>query len=776
MKQPLPHNPFIIEEDSSFDLKQELFRYLRFWPWFIIGLIACLIGSYFYLRYAPRIYQTNAKVKILDEGKGLEIPSSTFVFRRSNINLENEIEILRSYRILEQVVVDQNLTSVFYRIGNVKTAEIHEFPFAYEQIVPVDSIHKGYSFDIEVKNDGFEVINTVSNSRISIPDHDSFKGDYGLPFSIQVEDRNSLEDILGQKFKLQLISDKSAILKLRSTIVIEPIGKESDLLQLSLKGESAPKSELILNSLVNAFNKDGIKDRQLVSQRTIDFIDDRFEFLGYQLDSIEVDKKDFKQSNDLVYIETDTELSLQKRSQSDEEVFRIENQLAVANLLDKALKGSSSNSGLLPANIGLDNNNINYLIDEYNKAVLDNNKLISSGGANNPAVRQTVSRLQDIRNNINQSLNAYKEQLQLSQRQLRARNQLFRSEVSRIPEKEKLLRAIERQQKIKESLYLLLLQKREEAAINLAITEPSIKVVDYALSSSLPISPKPKVTYMVAILAGLLIPFGILYILFMFDTKLHGKRDIERLTSDIPIAAEIPKIDKKKNNIFSNPNDRSALAESFRILSSNVNYILPQEERGRIVYCTSTIKGEGKTFVSLNLSLALSSLNKKVLLIGADLRNPQLHSYINEKKDKAGLSNFLHDVKTDWKDLLIKGFDSHPNHDILISGSLPPNPAHLLTNGRFEMLLEEAKGLYDYIIVDTAPTILVTDTLLISQFADATLYITRANFTEKNLLDHSLELHKNKKLKNLTYVINSVGETNRSYGYNYGYKYGYTEA
>ena len=199
-----------------------------------------------------------------------------------------------------------------------------------------------------------------------------------------------------------------------------------------------------------------------------------------------------------------------------------------------------------------------------------------------------------------------------------------------------------------------------------------------------------------------------------------------------------------------------------------------KSDRGKVILCTSSIKGEGKTFVSLNLSLALASLNKKVLLIGADLRNPQLHTYINIEKNRAGLSNYLHDVNTDWKQSLIKGFDKHPSHDILISGNLPPNPAHLLTNGNFEILLEEAKSLYDFIIVDTAPTILVTDTLLISHLADATMYMTRADFTEKSLLDHSIDLNKHKKLTNMAYVVNGVG-ANKSYGYNYGYGYGYEQ-
>ena len=301
-------------------------------------------------------------------------------------------------------------------------------------------------------------------------------------------------------------------------------------------------------------------------------------------------------------------------------------------------------------------------------------------------------------------------------------------------------------------------------------------MVERALSGTEPISPKPNIVYAGAILGGLLIPFGILYLMFMLDTKLHGKEDITKVTSNIPVIGEIPDLKKKKDVVFTDPNDRSALAESFRILSSNVDYILPIKNnvKGKVIYCTSTIKGEGKTYVSLNLSLALSSINKKVLLIGADLRNPQIHTHIREDKQKPGLSNYLHDVDYNWRDSLINGFEKHPNHHIILSGSIPPNPAHLLTNGRFTKLIEEAKEEYDYIVVDTAPTILVTDTMLISQLADATIYLARANYTEKNLLKFSKELYESGKLKNMAYVINSVGASKSyGYGYNYGYNYGY---
>ncbi|MCA0151864.1 GumC family protein [Winogradskyella vincentii] len=763
------------QEEESIDLKKEVNRYLNFWPWFILATIIMVFSAYVYLRYAPKIYQTNAKVKILDESDGLELPTSAFIFKRSNINLENEIEILTSYIIIERVVRELNLNTKFFEVGTIQTSPVANLPFEYEQLVHQDSIIKSSTYEVNIENSKFRIVNNTNEKVYEFSNHNTFSSEHDLPFNIRYNTEASSEDVIGKTFLINFNTVKMAALSLKSQIEVEAIGEQSDLLQLTLRGESFELSENIINTLLDVFNKDGITDRQLVSQRTIDFIDNRFEFLASELDDIEVDRQEFKQKNNLVDLGTDAELGLEQRTKSDEEVFRIENQLALAELLNDALV-STNGSSLLPANFGLDNQGINNLINEYNTAVLERDKLTSSAGANNPSVKLVVSTINDLETNIKRSLTSYITQLKMSQGQIKSRNRRFIGQVSQIPEKEKLLRAIERQQKIKESLYLLLLQKREEAAINLAITEPSIKVVENALSSVKPISPKSSIIYAGALLAGLLIPFGFLYLMFMLDTKLHGKDDITNITTDIPVIAEIPDLKKKENIIFTDPNDRSALAESFRILSSNVDYILPVKDnkKSNVIYCTSTIKGEGKTLVSLNLSLALSSINKKVLLIGADLRNPQIHSYISEDKHKPGLSNYLHEIEFNWKDAIINGFDKHPNHHIILSGSIPPNPAHLLTNGRFKDLIEEAKKDYDFIIVDTAPTILVTDTMLISQLADATIYIARANYTEKNLLNYSKELHESGRIKNMAYVLNSVGASKSyGYGYNYGYNYGY---
>ncbi|WP_181855220.1 tyrosine-protein kinase domain-containing protein [Winogradskyella sp. KYW1333] len=771
-------NSFLVEEDNL-DIKRVVGRYLRFWPWFVFTVVFALSTAYIYLKYAPRIYETTAKIKVLDEGDGLELPTAAFIFKRSNINLENEIEILNSYIISERVVRQLNLSTRFYEEGRIQTSPVWELPFAYTALTSMDSIKGNLAYKIEIENAALEITDLNTEATISFPDLQTANVAHSLPFDLRYEPLADmpLEKLEGKTYLVYLTSVKQATLNLKKQLLVESVGEQSDLLQITIKAENTERSEHILNTLIDVFNSDGIADRQLVSKRTIDFIDERFVYLAEELDSIEVNRQDFKQDNNLTDLVADAQIDLELRTQSEGEVFRIDNQLVLARLLQTSLN-EVSETDLLPANIGLENGGINTLITDYNLAVINRDKLTKSGGENNPMAKVAALQVEDLKANINQSIKAYIRQLEASQNQLNTRNNKYTSRVEQLPEKEKLLRAIERQQKIKESLYLLLLQKREEAAINLAITEPSIKVVEYALTGLLPISPKSSIVYAGALLGGLLIPFGVMYLMFMLDTKVHTREDIESVTAQIPVLVELPEIKKGTHAIFSDPNATSVLAESFRILAANADYMLPKAEGSgsQVIFCTSAIKGEGKTFTSLNLSLALSSLNKKVLLIGADMRNPQIHGYIGASKKDLGLSSYLNDTDTDWKALLKQGFENHPCHSILLSGPIPPNPAHLLTNGRFEQMLAQAKTMFDYIIVDTAPTILVTDTFLISKYADLILFLTKANYTEKKLLDFSKALQASGKLKNMAYVINSVGagkSYSYGYGYNYGYNYGY---
>ena len=395
---------------------------------------------------------------------------------------------------------------------------------------------------------------------------------------------------------------------------------------------------------------------------------------------------------------------------------------------------------------------------------------MQSVGENHPAVLELQATQKGLKNNIKASLATYKKVLQSKIGAISQISSGQSQQYAALPFQEKAIRSIERQQEIKEALYIILLEKREEAAVNLAIINPSIKMVDYAKPNDKPISPKRAIVFLAALFIGVAIPFGIIYVYFMMDTKIHTKKDVEAVVKDIPVIAEIPHIpdaDKMVKYL-----DRSVLSEAFRMLRTNLNFLMKDTKQSQVIFTTSTIKGEGKTFVSMNLAITLSTLGKKVILIGADLRNPQLHKMLNITRHQKGVTNYLHDTVTQLDDIIEKGAQYNLKLDFIFSGTIPPNPAELLSNGRFELLLEELKKEYDIVMVDTAPTLLVTDTTLIANLADLLVYVTRANHTDKNLLHFINELKALKKISNAGIVLNNVGEQ-KGYGYKYGYSYSY---
>jgi capsular exopolysaccharide synthesis family protein len=532
----------------------------------------------------------------------------------------------------------------------------------------------------------------------------------------------------------------------------------------------------IVDKVVAVFNQDGINDRRLVNQKTVDFIDARFKNLTFELDSIEGEKRDFKKSRDISFIEADAGVDINKKSRSDEALFRIETQIQLSDLLKEALKDQEST--ILPANIGLDNVIINGLVNEYNLLVLERVRLVKTAGSQNPVLSVLDTRMSTVKNNINESVRTYGKQLKISLSQQQSDYLQATNMVLQIPSNEKILRSIERQQKIKENLYLLLLQKREESAIAFAVTAPSIKIIEYASASAAPVAPKTNIIYLVALVLGLGIPFGVIFIIGLLDNKVKDVNDVGFRRSQIPVVGEIPFFTDFK--IFSDKDDRSVQAESFRILSSNAKYSLPIKEAGvgQVILVTSSIMGEGKTFVAANLSLAFASYDKKVLLVGADMRKPKLHIALEMDKTEVGLSTYLFEKDKLWRDVVVTNNLYNSNLDVLFSGIIPPNPSNIISNGRFESFIEEAKKEYDYIILDCAPTIYVNDTFLIAPTADLILYLARQDYTEKQLLDYAATLKETGKLKNMAFIFNGI-KANAGYGYsykyayNYGYGYGY---
>ncbi|WP_338647737.1 polysaccharide biosynthesis tyrosine autokinase [Flavobacterium sp. KS-LB2] len=764
--------------EEQLDLKKELFNYLSYWKYFVICLALGLFSAYFYLRYISPVYAIEAKIKILEESnKGLKLPSELLgmMASKSGINLENELETMKSRRLIGPVVSQLNLTTSYFTKGKFKNTELWNAPLTVTPIITQDDSFNPITISFTKQKDGYLVHKEDSTTVFISGNHGNIKIK-SLELLIEPNANAKPET---KEFFVRVVPFKAAVESLKNRISIAKVGDESDILSVGMQDVNTERGIAILDKLVSVFNEDGIYDRRMVNKKTVDFIDERFKNLTSELDSIEISKRDFKKSKGISFIEADAAVDVNKRAGADESLFRIETQIQLSKLLQDAL--TASKIAILPANIGLDNAIINNLINEYNMLVFQREKLNKTSGSENPTLKVLESQISGIKDNINASIYTYNKQLKVSLSQQQVDYSKASDMVLEIPGNEKMLRSIDREQKIKENLYLLLLQKREESAIAFAVTAPSIKIIEYATAGSSPVAPKRNIIFLVALFLGLAIPFSIIYIYNLLDTKIKDSNDVVFRKSQIPVIAEMPLF--KDFKLFKDGNDRSVHAESFRILSSNASFSLPLKEKnvGQVILVTSSIMGEGKTFIATNLSLAYASYDKKVLLIGADMRKPKLDVALDIVKVDRGLSLYLHDIQTSWQDVVVKNNPYNDNLDVIFSGIIPPNPSSIISNGRFDALINEAKQVYDYIIIDTAPTIYVNDTFLIADNVDLTLYLTREDYTEKQLIDYVTTLKEAGKLKNMAFIFNGIKEKSGygygyKYSYNYGYGYGYGES
>ena len=759
-----------IEDENSVQLKQMLSKYLGYWPWFLITIIIALFAVFTYLRYADVVYKSEAKVKLL-----LDKESSNFtldvtkLFNKSNINLENEIALFKSVHLSEQVVKNLKLNVEYYYNSTVRSKQIYNAPFVVSYDNNITNLKDALQYTIKVTPTGYNILDVLSGQKFEITGYTSNQKIAHLPISIKPALGANITKNIDKSYNVVLKPLNKTALELSNAFEVDAEGKDSDILSISLEGTNGPQSEAIINNLIHVFEADGITDKQEVSRRTINFVDDRFVYLRKELDSIESSKKEYKRSNNLSFIQEDAGSSILQKTAKEQASFDIESQLLLADLLRKSIESQKAFE-LLPADIGIQNPTINQLVADYNTAVLSYQKLQTSAGTNNPSLQLLVSTLVSLKSNIINSVKGFKQQLQTTLVQSESAQKAADGSFASIPEKEKVLRSIERQQNLKESLYLLLLQKREEASINLAVTVANTKIIDYAITDIYPVSPQRSKIVLIALFLGMVFPFTILFVIFKLDNKIYSAADVENIAANIPVLVELPTLKEDKDSQVQN-------TEAFRTLANNINFITPytEDKKGSVIFVTSSIKGEGKTFVSYNLATAYSQLDKKVIIIGVDFRNPQLHRNLEDvSKDSQGLSNYLHDNTIQWKDLLRSNGEGEFPFDLLLSGIIAPNPTLLLSNPRFATFIEEVKAAYDIVIFDTPPTLLVSDTLMISKYAETTLFVLRSGVTEKTLISYSKKLFKDKKIINMGYVLNDIDfSSSYGYGYNYGYGYGY---
>ena len=754
----------------------DFYRYLSFWPYYLITIISCLIICFIFLRYTDPLYSTVAKVEIIDKAQDSEmaLPKSMTIFNGAMINLENEVSVLSSFRIHKIAVSELNANIKFYSKGRFNSVEkskndwIKDYEINFK--TDLDSFTKRNSYHITL-NKSQIIINHFDHNGELVSENNfnnlSTKSkNHLLPFDLDVydfqEDQNELSLII-QPFDLTVNS-------FRENVIIEPIGKDSDQLSLSIEYPNPKVAEQYLNKLIDVFDRDGIQDRRLEYKRTIEFVDSRSVFLRSELESIEDSKQNFKENNSFTNIESDASLNVEQKINYNSELFELTTQKElVAILEDEILK---NNYKLMPYNIGINDNDLNELISKHNDLVSQRNKFLLSAGSNNPFIKNIEILISNSAENIAFSISNYKKNLQISIENIRNKESEFETFYSSIPKKEKILRSIERELEIKEALFLLLLQKKEEASINFAVTKPSIKIIDSSISSIYPVYPKKIEFFAYSLILGISIPSFIIFLIFTLDNKVHTRDQLQNLIEpdSLPIIGEIPHLKKELMNQNAVFGVRNPLFESIRIMLANLNFSLTKEKK--VMLITSSIKGEGKTLISIFTAKSLVLNKKKVILVGADLRNPQIHTNFKLDKSKLkGLSNYLTLDSSDNIDEYVYNIDGL---DILFSGPIPPTPSLLLSSAKFKNLIEKLKSEYDYVIIDSAPCLLVSDTFEISNIADLTIYSFRANHTDRAIVDFIKESARNNKLKNINLVLNGVGNSRSyGYGYGYGYKYGY---
>ncbi|NMH88317.1 GumC family protein [Flavivirga algicola] len=766
-------------ENFKFDLKKILSVYLKQWKWFALSCIICLSIAYVNLRYTTPQYLAVAKIMLLDDkdDSASALKDLSLFSEKEGAMVEDEIQVIKSRSFLRNIVKRLHLNINYFVKGRVNESELYKNSPIVINFIEADSVinNTGFGFYTEILS------STDFNFRINEEDPPK-KYTFGETIPtffggmIITPKSEKLKGYIGNNIRVRITPLESLAESLKNRISIYPTGMSSKVIEVSITDPVIQKAKDIVNTLIDEYNISTIQKKNEISKNTANFINERVELIASDLVNVDDSIVRFKTGNKVTDVASEAGQFLNSSALNEQQLDASRMQLNQLNYMKESLGDSSGKYDAIPSNLGLGDQAITELSSRYNQLLERRRTLLKSAGEQNPIVKELDQTLGGIRQNLQQSINNSSKSLRIQIGSLENQSKRINSKIYSVPGQERRLRSIERKQGIKESLYLYLLEKREEATISLTATSPSAKIIDEAYNSyGGPVSPNKRMAYIAALFLGLIIPFSIIYTKSLLDTKIHNKEDLEKEIRNITVLGEVPRV-KKSDSTLIERNDRSILSESFRIIRTNFDYV----KRGRgtkdydnVIFVTSTINGEGKSFFSLNMALTLANTGKRVLLLGADIRNPQIYSAINNEKDKVhskvGLTEFLVD-KSIIVGEAINAYDINGiNIDILLSGKVPPNPAELLMNDRIKNLFDSVSNQYDCVIVDTAPSMLVTDTLLISEYAGHTIYLTRADYTEKRILNFAKELHAGNKLNGMMLVVNDVKQSNFGYGAKYGY-------
>ncbi len=748
-----------LKRTKTVNIKKEIGKYLKKWPWFLLSLILFYSGAKIYLKYTQAQYNSKTSLK-LRESKGNSTALSDLKNLGMGVSGDNELQgettIIVSKPILKTVAQNLNLGVSFFSLGKIKEVELYKDSPIIGKILSLNQ-PDGFgtaSYTIEpVGNNSYQLSGSKTQYRFGSPAK--------FPFgTVQLDLKPGIQ--LRDQIKVVFKSIESSVAGLEGSISVNLPENKGLLMDVSMVGPVPKKSEDILNEIANQYIIDGVNDKNQEAKNTQDFINERLEVISEDLSGIEGEKERFKQSNQITDLNTQAGAAVTKADENTKIILTQSMQLDLVN----SVLSASATEQLLPTGMGLPAG-AETTISEYNNLLLTRNRVLKQATGENPAVIQLNKDIAATKNLIRKNLLESRETLQLQIAQANAQLNLAKSNISKYPTQEKMFRSIDRQQTLKEQLYLYLLQKREENAITLAVTAPKAKIINPAYTTGI-VKPNAQRIMNGALTAGFLLPLIFLIVWNSLDTKVHTKEHIMALMPVTAVViAEVPLI--TDGNTVVHPNDFSTFAESFRILSSNLKYLLKAKKTkdGDVVLVTSSIKGEGKTTVSINTALTLSG-KSKVIIIGADIRNPQLHRFVRGKN--IGLTDYLMSDKM-VPDSYIVPSKVNENLDVLFSGQIAPNPNDLLDMDKFTEMITYLKTKYDYVVLDSAPVMLVSDTLQLVEKSDVLLYVVRSEFTEKGMIDFAAGFQIENQISNMAFVLNSVKPENTRYGKKYGYGY-----
>ncbi|WP_250436350.1 GumC family protein [Hanstruepera flava] len=747
--------------------------YTRKWKFILLCVISALALSFLYLRYANYEYHAKATIKIKDDKSQNKLPEISSLqnyglFSNDKNNVLDEIEIIKSRNLIKSVVKDLKFNVQMFVEGRVQAHEVYvNKPLNINFSITDSILHKiDTTFNIKINSSKDFYIKGLDEET----DNDGALYDFGESVPTTFGDIIITPNIgqyatkIGSKIKIKVSPLNGITSHYKNKLQIET-NELSSIIKLSINDNVRQKGELFLDKLIEKYNEDVVNDKEMVVKTTSDFINNRLEIVSRELGQVDLTAEDIQQEKKLTDLATQSNLMLRNERENESKIIEVANQIQLIDYMNDHLSESIDASDLLPANIGIGDDNIAQVTKRHNELVQERNRLLKYSSEKNPTVVNLTNQINQLKTNLSQSLSSIRSSNEITYNNLLSENARISSQIYSAPEKQREFRDIKRQQDIKESLYLYLLEKREESAITHGVSSPNAKIVDKAFASSKPVSPKKVIIILAALILGFSAPIGLIYLMNLLDTKVHTAKDVKK-EIDVPFIGDIPRSNKRAQLI--NKVDYSPKAEAFRMVRTNIDFMLKSiDNRAKTIFVTSTTSKEGKSHTSINLALSLSFSEKKVLLIETDIRVPKATNYLNVKNE-IGLTNYISDPHLTLKDV-IKNLEGNEFLDVIPSGVIPPNPAELLMSDRMQELFDDIKNKYDYIIVDTAAVGLVTDTMLIGHHADLFIYVVRANYIDKRQLHLAESIYNEKRLPNMTILLNAV---NQKKGNGYGYGYG----